>query len=177
MSQHTTARDWEAAGIVTMGGADGAALAVMFFDFRSLSARTRAPFLFIGGGLGFGGSLGGGSGPSPLDVIRNKVPDMYTPIKCLTKFSVDDLDCSSARVTAIGVAGGYGYTSMRISAGIVRQLFSSADVSGWNTGVGISGSTLVGVWKQIGDAVAYGDEIAIGEEGWTGDGEEYESWA
>jgi hypothetical protein len=159
MSQHTQANDWQIAIICQMGGAVGTGGGIFFADVRSVKAQTRAPFVFIGGGFGFGGSMGGGGGPSPADVVRNHVPDMYTNIPCKMRFSVDNLDCCSGKIVSLGAAGAYGYTSVRISAGIMPTLFESVNCSGWGTGVGISGSVLVGIWKQLGDCGQYGDDL------------------
>lgn len=38
---------------------------------------------------------------------------------------------------------------MSITAGWMDPLFTSQDVSGWGTGVGIAGVMLIGVWKLI----------------------------
>jgi hypothetical protein len=158
MSQHSQANDWEIAMICQMGGAAGAGGGVFFASVRSVKAMTKAAFLFLGGGFGFGGSIGGGGGPSPLDVVRNHVPDMYTSITSPVRFSVDNLDCASGKILTLGAAGAYGYTRMYISAGMFPVLFSSIDCSGWGTGVGISGTSFVGMWKQLGDAGQYGDD-------------------
>jgi hypothetical protein len=159
MAQHTQANDWEIAIVCQAGGAEKVGGGVFFADVRSQKAMTRSAFLFLGGGFGFGGSIGGAGAPSPGDVLRNHRPDMYTKIPCKVRFSVDDLDCSSGRITSLGAAGAYGYTKMFISAGTFPNLFSSVDVSGWGTGVGISGSVFVGMWKQLGDAGGYGDDL------------------
>jgi hypothetical protein len=160
MSQHTAANDWEIAIICQMGAAGGGAAGLFFADVRSKKAQTRAPFIFIGGGLGFGGSMGGGGGPSPADVVRNHVPDMYTSIPSKVRFSVDNLDCASGKIISLGAAGAYGYSYVSISAGMLPPLFESVNCSGWGTGVGISGSMIVGIWKQLGDCGQYGDDLA-----------------
>ncbi len=57
----------------------------------------------------------------------------------------DDLDLAYAALSALGAGAAYGYTLMGVSAGLVDPLFESVEVSGWGTGVGVSGSILVGV--------------------------------
>jgi hypothetical protein len=161
MSQHTQSNDWEIAIICQMGGASGSAAGIFFADVRSVKAMTRAPFIFIGGGFGFGGSMGGGGGPSPADVVRNHVPDMYTKIPNVggVRWSVDNLDCASGKIVSLGAAFAYGYSLVRISAGMLPPLFESVPCSGWGTGVGANGSVLVGMWKQLGDCGQYGDDL------------------
>jgi hypothetical protein len=159
MSQHTQANDWEIAIICQMGGAGGGAAGIFFADVRSVKAMTRAPFIFIGGGFGFGGSMGGGGGPSPADVVRNHVPDMYTKLPGNVRWSVDNLDCASGKISSMGVGFAYGYSCVRISAGMFPVLFSDVNCNGWGTGFGASGSVLVGMWKQLGDCGQYGDDI------------------
>lgn len=159
MAQHTQANDWKIAIICQMGGAEGMGGGVFFADVRSIKARTRSAFLFLGGGFGFGGSIGGGGGPSPADVVKNHVPDMYTDIPCKVRFSVDDLDCASGSISMMGVSAMYGYSCVRISAGMWPVLFSDVNCNGWGTGVGAGGSMFVGMWKQLGEAIPYGDDI------------------
>src|SRR5262245_31175717 len=79
---------------------------------------TKTDFLFAAAGIGFGGSLGSGSGPSPADVVYNRLPDVWTPLKCLSRFCCDDLDWSSGTLVSIGAAGAYGYSKTIISAGL-----------------------------------------------------------
>jgi len=176
MAQHTQANDWEIALICQMGGAEGVGGGIFFADIKSKKAKTRSAFLFLGGSFGFGGSFGGGAGPSPLDVVQNHVPDMYTPIKCAVRFSVDDLDCASGRITNMGVAAAYGYSCVRISAGQWPVLFTNINCNGWGTGVGYGAATTVGMWKQLGDAATYDTEVAsyVGDVNYNG--EEMSYW-
>jgi hypothetical protein len=159
MSQHTQSNDWEIALICSMGAVEGTGGGIIFADVRSVKAFTRAAFIFIGGGFGFGGSIGSGGGPSPADVARNHVPDMYTKLPTDMRWSVDDLDCTSGKILSMGAALSYGYSIVRIGAGIMPVLFSGVDCNGWGTGFGASGYFLPGMWKQLGDAGQYGDDI------------------
>jgi hypothetical protein len=159
MGQHAQAKDWEIAIICQMGGAEGGGGGIFFADVRSPSVYTRSAFLFLGGGFGFGGSIGSGAFPSPSDIVQNHVPDMYTKIPCLTSFSVDDLDCTSGQITSLGVSAMYGYSIVRLSAGMFPVLFSGVNANGWGTGVGASGFSFTGMWKQLGDAAQYGDDL------------------
>lgn len=64
-------------------------------------------------------------------------------------FSGSELDLAYASVSSLGAAAAIGYTLMSITAGWMDPLFTSQDVSGWGTGVGIAGVMLIGVWKLI----------------------------
>lgn len=177
MSQHSAANDWEICIIASIGGAGGGAAGVFFADVRSVKAATRSAFLFIGGGFGFGGSMGSGAFPSPSDIVQNHQPDMYTKIPCKVRFSVDDLDCSSGQVTSLGVSAMYGYSIVRISAGMFPVLFNDVNCNGWGTGVGANGYSVMGVWKQLGDACQYGDDIVAVLDDVNYDDDEYQVWA
>ena len=117
-----------------MGGAGGVGFGAYFFDFRSKGANCHAHFVFAAAGIGFGGSLGSGSGPSPADVVYNRLPNLFTPLKCLCRFCCDNLDWSSGTLVSLGAAGAYGYSKTIISAGLFPRLFNS-ECSGWGTGV------------------------------------------
>ena len=67
MSASTKANDWECVGIATIGGAAGAGGALTMFQFRSKAADFMGEYLFVGGGVGIGGSLNGAVAPSPTD--------------------------------------------------------------------------------------------------------------
>lgn len=176
MSQHTQAKDWEIAIICQMGGAEGTGGGIFFADVRSVKAQTRSAFLFLGGGFGFGGSIGGGGGPSPADVVRNHVPDMYNKIPSKVRFSVDDLDCASGKITLMGVAAAYGYSCIRIGAGMFPVLFTDVNCNGWGTGVGYGASIFVGMWKQLGDAAQYGDDIVSMVDSVNYSSDEIQTW-
>jgi hypothetical protein len=150
MGIYTKASDWEAVGVAQAGGVYVAGAGVYFFGFRSRMANCQAQFVFAGGALGLGGSLGGGSGPSPWDVINNTPPNMWTRIKSKRPFSADDLDWSYGALSTLGAAGAYGYFLLGIAAGLTDTLFEDQDVSGWGTGVGIIGAVMIGTWKKVG---------------------------
>jgi hypothetical protein len=149
-SSERAAADWQCVGIAQVGGAVGLAAGIYCFDFRSQSADFRGTYLFIGGGLGLGGSLGGGMAPSPGDFIHNTPPDVWTSLQVQRPFSGSELDLAYASISSLGAAGAYGYTLMSITAGWADPLFTTQNVSGWGTGVGVSGAMLIGVWKMIG---------------------------
>ncbi len=155
MSFYAIANDWQAVGIAQAGGARFVGAGIYCFEFRSLSANFRGKYLFVGAGVGLGGSLGGGAGPSPIDFISNNVPDMWTPLACIRPFSGDDLNIKYAVLSTLGAAGSYGYYLTEITAGWSDQLFRSENVSGWGTGVGGIGAMLVGIWKHIGSTGYY----------------------
>ena len=156
MSDDAAAADWQACGVATIGGAVGAGVQVYFFEFRSMAADCRATFLFIGGGLGLGGDLGGGTAPDPSSVIHNQIPDLWTSLEIGNgPFSANDLNLSYAALSQATAAGAYGYSAVSITAGWARPLFSSQNVSGWTVGVGLNVSMMIGVWKKLGSGSSY----------------------
>jgi hypothetical protein len=155
MGQFKKGDDWEACGIAQVGVGAGAAGGVYFFDFRSKKADCHAHFILTAAGLGGGGSLGGAVAPSPLDVIKNRVPELFSPLKCLRPFACDDLDWSSGAILSVGAGAMVGYSLAQISAGAVPQLFEHQDVSGWGIGMGATGVSLVGMWTQLGESTNY----------------------
>jgi hypothetical protein len=155
MSTEVAAADWQCVGVAQVGGAVVLAAGLFCFEFRSEAANFRGQYLFVGGGIGAGGSLGGGTAPSPGDFISDTPPDLWTSLQCEREFSADDLHLAYAALSNLGAAGAYGYTLMGISAGLTDPLFTDQNVSGWGTGVGISGSILVGVWTRIGGTDFY----------------------
>lgn len=155
MSNDVAAADWQCVGVAQAGGAVGLAAEIACFEFRSASADFRGKYLLIGGGLGLGGNLGGGVAPSPGDFVDNALPDLWTSLEVRRPFTATDLDLAYASATSLGAAAAYGYTLMSLTAGWMDPLFTAQDVSGWGTGVGISGVMLVGVWKLIGESSYY----------------------
>lgn len=153
--QFTKAGDWEACGIASMGGAAGGGAGVYFFEFRSKKADCRASFILTAGGVGAGGSLGGAVAPSPVDVAKNRMPELFSALKCLRSFSCDYLDWSYGGLYGVGVAGAYGYSMAKISAGLFPRLFLDQDVSGWSIGVGITAVSFRGTWIQLGSSRGY----------------------
>jgi hypothetical protein len=148
-------RDWEVCGVAGVGGASELALGSSMWMFRSQMANCLVKFVFVGAGVGGGGDLGGAGAPSPTDVARGTASSSWTRLQCNCPFSVQDLNWASGRITSLGAAFAYGYSACFISAGSFPSLFNSQDVSGWGTGVGLSGSLLLGVWKQLGSSTAY----------------------
>lgn len=155
MATNATANDWQCCGVAQVGAAAGAAGGIYCFEYRSLSADFRGVYLFIGAGGGAGGSLGGAVAPSPGDVINNRLPDLWTSLKCKRPFSSDDLNLSYAALSTAGVGAAYGYSLCGISAGLIKVLFSSQDVSGFGIGVGANAAILIGSWIRIGSGKYY----------------------
>lgn len=150
MASHVKADDWEVCSVAQVGAAGGLAAGLYLYRFRSKKADFLGDYLFVGGGGGAGGSMGGGSGPSPVDVARNRLPNLWTSITCHREFSGDDLNWAYASLSTLAAAGAYGYALTAIRAGAIDTLFKGVNVSGWGTGVGVIGATMVGVWKRIG---------------------------
>lgn len=158
------ANDWEIAGIAQVGGADVVGAGVYFFEFRSKAADFRGQFIFIGGGLGLGGSVGGASMPAPGDFVCARAYSPFSSLRCDRDFSADDLDLVAGRITSAGASFAYGYSVVRVTAftnalaagpGLLVQaflptLFHSFPASGWGTGVGASVTVFSGIWKKIG---------------------------
>jgi hypothetical protein len=148
MATNVNASDWEAQGVAQVGVAVGVGGALYLFVFRSRYADCRAPFLFIGAGVGIGGNMGSGTAPSPSDIVQNVSPNMWSSIPCTRPFAASDLDVSYGALSTISVSVGLGYAGLGISAGLVDNLFDSANVSGWGTGVGAVGASMVGLWQM-----------------------------
>lgn len=160
MAWTTQAKDWAVLGICQMGGAAFAGGGIWFFDFKSLTAEVSSPFIFIGAGLGLGGSLGGGYFPD-LDIFYKTGKaavlargDEYTWLNCENAFSAADLNMAFGRLSTagVGVALGYGFTFLSAGKGILKpkSLFLSQSCGGWGTGVGASAITTIGVWQRLG---------------------------
>lgn len=140
------ASDWEAAGVLQMGAAEGYGAATFLFDFRSHWAGYQGQFLLTVAGAGLGGSLGGSTAPS----FANKGLS-YSTIPCKKSFSAEDLNYSPAHIYTVGVGAMLTYSLCYISAGVGGgALFHWADVGGWGFGgVSLGGINGFGVWKWI----------------------------
>ena len=149
MASNSKATDWQACGVATVGGVRIVGAGIWLFEFRSRIADFRGSYILSAGSLGLGGSLGGGAGPSPVDVISNSKPDLWTSLKCARAFSADDLNWAYGALSCLSVSAAYGYSLMGISAGLLDSLFDSQDVSGWGTGVGATANISVGAWKRL----------------------------
>ena len=155
MATNIKANDWQCCGVAQVGAAAGPAAGIYCFEYRSKNADFRGVYLFLGGGGGLGGSLGGAVAPSPGDVINNRLPDLWSSLRCTRPFSSDDLHLSYAAMSSAGVSACYGYSLVGISAGLITELFKSQEVSGWGIGVGASASILIGSWIRIGSGGYY----------------------
>jgi len=143
--------DWQACGVASasVGAAIGGSFG--FWEFRSKDANCRATFVFgaVGFGVGFNGSLGGGVAPSPSDVAHGTVSDPFADLNCSRKFAAHDLDWTLGQMSNLAASACYGYQSTTIAAGKSPELFSASDVSGWSTGIALSGSAQWGLWKML----------------------------
>jgi hypothetical protein len=138
-------KDWEVAGVAQVGGAAVVGAGAWWFEFRSPSKKLRELFMFVGAGLGGGGSIGGAT--AGIDFESQGL--QYTAIVCERAFSVSDLDMSAGRLTVLGAGLAIGYGYIGITA-FNRSgfLFSSQDLHGLTVGVGVSGMTTVGYWRS-----------------------------
>lgn len=137
-----TARDWKVAPAAQVGGS--ALLVgggVYWLTFDSETAGISETFMFIGGGLGIGGSVGAVS----------LSPNSPVEIECERAFSVADLNMSPGRLDMAGASLAAGYGFMWISAFTLKgfMLFSSQYVGGWNAGVALNAQTIVGYWRSM----------------------------
>ncbi len=155
MARNVASSDWECVGVAQVGGAAILAAGLYCFEFRSQGANYRGKLLFVGGGLGAGGSLGGGVAPSPADFASHQYPNLWTPLNCRRPFSADELHLAYAALATIGAAAAYGYAITRITAGWVTPLFTDQDVSGWGTGLGVTAAMMPGIWREIGHSEYY----------------------
>lgn len=146
MGYKDEAVDWQACGVAQVGFVAGVGAGLYCFEFRSKAANSRAVFTFLSVGFGVGGSLGGGTAPSPTDVAKNRLPEIWSDLKCSRPFSLEDLNHSYGVLETIGAAGAIGYYATRISSGWATKLFNQQVTSGWGTGVGAMGAVLSGVW-------------------------------
>lgn len=142
MSISTKANDWEVTCVMQGGG--GAVVGAMGFIFLFSSKKAKInkrEFLFVGGGLGAGGTANGAS----------MTPNQMTKIKCSRPFSILDLNNSTGRISTAGagfVAGGGG---MAITAfeWFDGSLFSSQALHGFSWGTGASAFILAGLWRKM----------------------------
>ncbi len=100
----------------------------------------------MGYGLGMGGSANGGSMPSPQDILRNRMPNLYTRIQCDRFFSLNDLHRSGGRISSIGAGVVLGYGAAYISAGLWDPCFTSQGVTGLSISTGAAALCLAGLW-------------------------------
>ena len=149
MSTSTRANDWECVGIATVGGAAGAGASLTMFQFRSKAADFMGEFLFVGGGAGFGGSLGGAIAPSPSDFYNGGRNINYWSKLSSKAFSADDLSNALGVMTSAGVSAAYGYSLVFIDAGLIDSLFKNQYVGGWGIGVGVTIAAMRGMWVRL----------------------------
>jgi len=145
MGRGTKATDWEVAGVAQVGGAATVGGGLWMFEFKSSLAGMKVPFLFIGAGLGLGGSIGGASAPD----MSSGQPS-YTALRCDRAFGVDDLSGSAGRLTTAGAGMAVGYGVVIITAFNFRgPMFASQECYGFTIGVGASAMTTVGMWQEM----------------------------
>jgi hypothetical protein len=164
MGWKTQADDWKVTGICQIGGGALVGGGMWLFRFQSFDAGREAhDFMFIGAGIGYGGSIGGASIPlgpiikQAMDQIFGLRPDKthsplsWSELNCDSAFSADDLNYAPGRVTTGGAGLAVTYSLLYISAKNLpfRSLFRSEPCGGWSTGVGASVITTVGFWKWV----------------------------
>ncbi len=150
MSASTKANDWECVGVATAGGAAGAGASVTMFQFRSKAADFLGEYIFVGGGIGAGGSLNSAVAPSPTD-LYNKGQGMnyWSKITSSRPFSSDDLSNCMGLMSSAGVSAAYGYSLVYLTAGLFDVLFKSQYIGGWGIGVGVSASVMRGYFIRL----------------------------
>jgi hypothetical protein len=155
MAFDTQADDWEVSSICQAGGASGAGGGVWLFNFQSADANFYgANFIFIGGGMGVGGSIGGASFPNMFKQSRlGGSALVWSSIQCDRPFSAADLNWAPGRVTTAGLSLSVGYTLLYVSAKNLpfSSLFLSQSCNGPSIGVGATAMATVGLWKWIQD--------------------------
>ncbi len=145
MGNGTNVTDWEVAGVAQVGGAATVGGGVWMFEFKSTLAAVKQPFIFVGGGLGLGGSMGGASAPD----MSSGTPS-YTALTCDRAFSINDLSGSAGRLTTAGAGLSVGYGVTIITAfNWGGSMFSSQECYGISIGVGASAITMVGYWHTL----------------------------
>src|SRR5687768_13093092 len=132
MSLSTKASDWQVAAFAQVGGGEVAAGGMFWFKFRSETAGVNEPLVFLGLGVGLGGSAGGGPVPDNGDIG-------YSPIRCLRDFSIHDLHRSLGSVASAGAGVGVGVGVLAASAFDTGGGYFDDTVScGLSSGGGIS---------------------------------------
>lgn len=144
--------DWKVTSLGQVGGGAGVAGGAWFFTFRSKTAKVEVPFVFVGFGLGVGGSLGGASIPNASDAKRGNLS--WTNVLHVDEdgFKADDLNWAKGRLTTIGASVGAGYGVMYITAFTTfgGTLFRPRQLVGYVAGVGANAATTFGMWKRCG---------------------------
>ena len=150
--------DWEAVGLVQMGGAVGAAAGAWMFHFQSHANNFGCAMGFFGGGVGEAGSIGGTTAPNWKriyeDLLKKKGPKppvlALSKIQCDREFSASDLNWSFGTLGWMGASLSIGYSNLVIRAtNTSGSLFSGQECGGWGFGVGAGALYVVGVWKWI----------------------------
>lgn len=150
MSASIKSNDWQTVAVATVGAAVGGGASLTMFQFRSKKSDFLGEYLFVGGGIGLGGSLNSAVAPSPSDFVnRGRDLNYWCDLKVSKPFSGDDLSNSSGDITSAGVSAAYGYSIVFITAGIFDKLFSHQYIGGWGIGVGVSASTMKGIWVRL----------------------------
>lgn len=157
MSSSTKANDWQCVGVAQVGAAVGVGVGVYLFEFRSRNADYRGVFNLFAGGIGLGGNLGGGTAPSPGDVIHNRIPDLWSNLRAVQPFSADDLHLSYGNYRSIGASLMVGYSLVRISGQtLFNNWFVDQNVSGWGIGgAGAGAVALGGLWVNLSEGRYY----------------------
>lgn len=157
MSTTARANDWQCVGVAQAGALAGVGAGVYLFEFRSRNADFRGVFLLGTVGIGGGGSIGGGTSPSPSDILHNRNPDLWSNLQAETPFSADDLHLSFGNYRGVGASAGIGYSVVRISGqSLFRNWFVNQNVSGWGIGgLSIGGGAMGGLWIKIADGRYY----------------------
>jgi hypothetical protein len=148
MKLNSKVADWKICGIAQVGGAGGLGAGIWWFELKSDSLGLREPVMFLGAGVGVGGSIGGASGPDLSD-LGNAKP-AYADLTCDRAFSVGDLDMSAGRITSAGVGLAVGYGLVYISAfNLNGSMFYSQSVGGLTVGVGAGAIATIGYWRSM----------------------------
>jgi hypothetical protein len=162
MGWNTRVDDWEVTGLVEVGGGEGIAAGVWMFEFQSYNAGAEGHIvLFVGLGIGFGGSIGGSLVPDIGAIIdratKKPIPRrvlQWSSIDCRSKFSINDLNYCPGRLSNGSAAVSVGYDITYISAlKKSRDLFFSQSCGGLSIGgLGLDIMSVGGFWKWLGPA-------------------------
>ncbi|HWD00598.1 MAG TPA: hypothetical protein VG456_27765 [Candidatus Sulfopaludibacter sp.] len=153
MGYSTKASDWKVAGAASLGGGAILGAGAWTFMLQSRHANYSGFFVFLGAGLGAGGSLNGASAPNLRTGHLN-----WSDIHCESAFSAEDLNLSMGRLTtgSAGLAVGYGLCYL--TAFSFSQIwFESQSCNGLSVGVGAVAATTAGMWKHLSDGVLQPD--------------------